>query len=349
MKLAELAERLGAEGHAAAETEITGLAGLREAGPADLSFLTQAGYEGLLTRTRAGAVLVPADWAGESPAALLRVQNPDLAFARAARLLGPPESLPPPGIHERAWVDPRATVAASAAVGPGCVIEAGACIGEQVVLDANCYIGRDAQIGNGCRLYPQVTVRERCLLGRHVIVHCGAVIGSDGFGYVRLPSGWEKIPQIGIVEIGDEAEIGANTTIDRARFGKTVIGPGVKLDNLVQVAHNVSIGPNGALAAQVGIAGSTRIGANVQMGGQAGAAGHLELGDGVIVGGKAGVTKNIPAGTFVSGFPALPHQQARKLHAHQMRLPELREQLRQLTRRLDELDARLEQCRTRDG
>ena len=312
------------------DVRITGVAGLEDAASGDISFLSNPRYAPAVAQTRAGAVLVPATWEGTSPCALVRVENPDGAFAAVTALFAPPERIAPPGVHEAAVVADDVVLGLNISIGPCAVVEAGVKIGHDTIIDAGCHIGHETEIGHTCRLYPHVSVRERTRIGHHVIIHNGAVIGSDGFGYTHAGDGWEKIPQIGSVRIGDHAEIGANVTIDRARFGTTVIGNGVKIDNLVQIAHNVVVGDHTAIAAQAGISGSTRLGRNVQVAGQVGFAGHLTVGDGAVIGGGAGVTKDVAPATFVSGYPAMPHSKARRLHAHVMRLPDMKRKMNEL-------------------
>jgi UDP-3-O-[3-hydroxymyristoyl] glucosamine N-acyltransferase len=331
MKLAEIAGRLGARLVGDGNLEITGLASLAEAAAGDISFLANPRYTPAVAETRASAVLLADAWTGECPCAVLYVANPDRAFAEVALMLSPPPVSFAPGVHPTAVIAADVRLGANVTVGPHVVIQPGAVIGDRTVLVAGCYVGHQAVIGSDCRLYAHVSVRERCVLGARVIIHDGAVIGSDGFGYTPDKHGvWQKVMQLGIVEIGDDVEIGANVTIDRARFGKTRIGNGVKIDNLVQVAHNVQIGEHSVMASQVGISGSTRIGRHVQLGGQAGLAGHLHVGDGAVVGAQAGVTKDVPGNCFVSGYPAMDHRKATRLHAHLMRLPELKERVREL-------------------
>lgn len=342
MKIAELAGRLECKLEGAGEVELSGLNSLAAAGPSDLSFLANKRYAALMPVTAAGAVIVPFDWQGECPAELLRSENPDLAFALAADFFAPPVPEIPCGIHASAVIDQSAKIGGGAAIGPGAVVEAEAEIGESCIIGANAFVGYRARIGAGTRIYPSASIREYVTIGKNVTIHCGAVIGSDGFGYFPSKTGWRKIPQIGTVEIGDDCEIGANVTIDRARFGSTVIGRCVKIDNLCQIAHNVKIGDNTAMAAQVGISGSTVIGKNVQLGGQSGIAGHLHVGDNSVVGAQAGVTKDVPEGVFVSGYPAMPHGKARKMHAHMMRLPETRNQVIELGKRLEKIEALLD-------
>jgi UDP-3-O-[3-hydroxymyristoyl] glucosamine N-acyltransferase len=203
---------------------------------------------------------------------------------------------------------------------------------------AHVYIGHGTRIGAQCRLYPFASVREYCVVGNRCILHNGSVIGSDGFGYAPDPTGWKKIAQIGVVELGDEVEIGANTTIDRARFGKTLIGTGVKIDNLVQIAHNVKVGAHTAMAAQVGVSGSTTVGRHCMLAGQVGVAGHLTIGDQCLILAQAGVTKDVPSGSTLYGTPAMPADKARKAHAHMMRIPDLKERVAELEKRIAELE-----------
>ena len=333
MKLAAIAEALGGVLEGDGSISIDGLAGLSEAEPGQLSFLASDRYAAALALTRASAVVVPHAWTGPSPVPVIRVDNPDAAFARAATLLVPPPPGPDPGIHPTAVVAADAVVAPSVSIGPGCVVESGVRVGANSIIGPACVIGRGAVIGAGSRLMARVTVYHGCRVGDRAILHAGVVIGSDGFGYVQADGTWEKIPQVGIVEIGNDVEIGANSTIDRARVGRTVIGDGVKIDNLVQVAHNCVIGDHTAIAALVGIAGSTTIGRGVQIGGQAGVTGHVRVGDGAVIAGQAGVTKDVPAGVFVSGFPAIPHREALKQQAHVSRLPGLAARVAALEKR----------------
>lgn len=334
LTVAEIARQLGGELVGSGTAVITGVAGLREARPGDLSFLVRSRYRDALRTTAASAVLVPLDGPNEAPCDLIRVPNPEAGVTQIAQQLYRPLPPPEPGIHPTAVVHPTVRLGQDVFIGPHVVLEAGVTIGARTMIGAGCVIGTETSIGADCRIYPLVTVRERVRIGNRVILHSGAVIGSDGFGYVRRGEAWEKIPQLGTVEIGDDVEIGANTTIDRARFGRTVIGQGVKIDNLVQVAHNVIIGDHTAIAAQAGLAGSAGVGRGVQIAGQAGVTNHVTVGDGATIGGQAGVTKDVPPGTFVSGYPAIRHDLARKLHAQVMLLPELRARVAELEKRL---------------
>lgn len=331
MKLADIAKHvhgvLDGDGH----IDIKGVASLTEATADEISFLANPRYAAEMATTQASAVLVDSDWTGECPSALVRVDNADRAFADVAAQLSPAPIAFTPGVHDTAVVADDVTLGRNVYVGPHCVIEPGAVIGDNSVLVAFCYVGHAVMVGADCTLHAHVSVRDHARLGDRITVHNGAVIGSDGFGYTPDDQGaWQKVMQFGIVEIGHDVEIGANVTIDRARFGKTCIGNGVKIDNLVQVAHNVRIADHTVMAAQVGISGSTHIGQRVQLGGQAGLAGHLRVGDGAGIGAQAGVTKNVSPNTFVSGYPAMEHRKAARLHAHMMRLPDLKKRMRTL-------------------
>jgi len=311
--------------------EIRGVGSLSEAQAGEISFLANPRYHQQLADTRATVVLVRQDWTGPHTCALLRVADPNRAFAEVALALAPAPLADPPGVHASAVLADDVQLGDEVHIGPHCVVEAGARIGDRSVLMAGCYVGPGVCIGTECRLHPHVSIRAHCSLGDRVWIHDGTVIGSDGFGYAPHPDGhWEKIQQLGTVDVGDDVEIGANVTVDRARFGKTRIGRGVKIDNLVQVAHNVQIAEHTVMAAQVGISGSTRIGKGVQIGGQAGLAGHLTIGDKAIVGAQAGVTKSVSAGQFVSGYPAMEHRRATLLQAHLGKLPELKKRVQAL-------------------
>ncbi|MCF7848044.1 MAG: UDP-3-O-(3-hydroxymyristoyl)glucosamine N-acyltransferase [Kiritimatiellales bacterium] len=339
MKLFEIAEKLGGILDGNGEIEIGSVAGLREAGRGDISFMANPKYAALVAGTKASAVIVPQDWDREAPCALIRSENPDGAFAVIAEMFYVPVPKPEPGIHPSAVVADTAVLGEGVSVGANCVIDEGVEIGANSVVSAGCFIGYKTRIGEDCLLYPLVSIREFAEIGNRVIIHNGSVVGSDGFGYaVQKDGSRTKIPQIGRVVIGDDAEIGANVTIDRARFGKTVIGKGVKIDNLVQVAHNVVIGDHSVLCGQAGISGSTVIGTRAILAGQAGIAGHLEIGDGAIIGAKAGVMKDVPSRDFVLGQPAVNHTIFKKSVANTMLLPKLKERVKQLEDRLAKLE-----------
>lgn len=310
--------------------EIKGVSSITNAQPGTITFLSQPRYVSYAENTAAAAVVVGRNWQGKCKCTVVRVDNPDMAFTKIVSMFSPP---PPPiswHIHSTAIIGEDAKLGSNVSIGPYTIIEDYVEIGNNTIIYGSCYIGYKVKIGANCLIYPHVSIREYCRLGDRVIIHNGAVIGSDGFGYNRSGEKWVKIPQVGIVTIGNDVEIGSNVTIDRARFGETVICDGVKIDNLVQIAHNVIIGDNTAIAAQTGIAGSTVLGSNVQCGGQAGISGHLKVGNSAIIGAQAGVTKNVPDGEFVSGYPALPHNKAKKIHAYIMQLPELKQRIEQL-------------------
>lgn len=323
-QLAEIVEPSARRGSGTAV--VTNIAPLTSATAGDLSFLGNAKYKGDVAASRASVILVPPDYEGEpqSDQLYLVVKQPSVALARVcARIEQALWPRPAAGIHPSAVIDPTAQIAASATVGPLCVIEAGAVVGERTHLQAQVFVGRDARIGADCWLMPGSFVTNSCLLHDRVRLHAGVVIGSDGFGYEFTDGHHAKVPQVGFVEIEADVEIGANTTVDRARFSRTLIGTGTKVDNLVQIAHNVVIGKHCMICAQVGIAGSTTVGDFVVLGGQAGVGGHLTIGKGVKAGGQAGISSDIEAGQFVNGNPAIPYMLERRIAVLQKRLPEL--------------------------
>ena len=317
---------------------VSGFSGIKEAKKNELTFLSNPKYEPLLLDTQAGVILVPRQIVCPGKT-LIRVDNPSLSFTQAVNhlLKGAPD-YKPRGIHPTAVIAPGAKIARDAAVGAYTVIEDGAVIGEGCVLYANCYVGHETHLGKNCLIYPQVVLREKVSLGNRVIIHSGTVIGSDGFGYVTVDGKHLKIPQVGTVLIEDDVEIGANVTVDRARFDKTIIGEGTKIDNLVQIAHNVIIGKHCLIVAQVGISGSTHIGNYVILAGQAGIAGHLEIGDGVVVAAKSGVSRSIKAGEQVFGYPAQLLKDAFRNNAHFQRLDKYVEMIKDLKKRVEELE-----------
>lgn len=336
MKLAEMVEQLGGVLDGDAQIEITAVAGLAEAGPGDISFLSNPKYAAQVATTKASAVIVPSDWDRPATCALVRVENSDQVFAQAAELFY--ETLPKPavGIHPSAVVAESAQLAEGVSIGANCTVEEGVVIGANTVVSPNCYLGYKTCIGAESFLYPQVSTREFSEIGDRVIIHNGTVVGSDGFGYAVQEDGSRtKIPQIGKVVIEDDVEIGANVAIDRARFGKTRIGKGTKIDNLVQIAHNVVIGEHSVLCGQAGISGSTTVGSRAILAGQAGLAGHLKIGDGAIIGAQAGVMKDVAPKDFVIGSPAMPHLQFKKIVANTILLPKLKERIKQLETRLE--------------
>ena len=313
--------------------KITGAASLAEATSGEISFFVNRKYVGLLRKTRASAVFVPPDFAEQITAAQIRVSNPAKAFEQVVLKLAPRPITLAPGVHPSAIVNPGAQLGEGVSIQPHAVIEAGAKIGDDTIIGAGTYIGHETVIGAACLIYPRVTIRERTRIGSRVIIHSGAVIGADGFGFEMVDGRHEKIQQLGIVQIDDDIEIGANTTIDRARFGRTWIQQGVKIDNLVQIAHNVVIGKNSVIVAQTGISGSTRVGERVMMGGQVGIVGHLEIAEGTLIAAQSGVSKSLPGGVWF-GYPAVPLAEAKRQIAWIHRLGKLFERVKQIEKKL---------------
>ncbi len=341
LTITEIAQRLDGRVEGQGEIAVMGLAGIREAQPGQLTFISNPRYAAAAATTKASGVIVSEDWSRPCSATLIRVKNPEKAFSEVALWFAPPAIVFKPGIHPSAIVAPDAQLGDDVYIGPYCVIEPGVKIGQRCVLIAGCYIGHGTVIGDDCKCYPQVTIREYAQIGDRTIIHNGSVIGSDGFGYTQEGTSRKKIPQIGIVVIGHDVEIGANVTIDRARFGQTRIGNGVKIDNLVQIAHNVIIGDNSVVIAQVGISGSSSVGARTILAGQVGIAGHLSIGSDVIIGAQAGITKDVPSNAFMLGSPAYPYDKAAKIFAHIARLPELKAKIATLEERLVKLEQQL--------
>jgi len=318
---------------------ITGAKGIREAGIGDVAFLSNRRYASLLKETQASAVLVSLDVA-EAACPLIRVKDPSAAFAQIISLFSPVEIHHPKGRHKSAVIAKTATLGKGVAVGACAVIEEGVVIGDNTVIYGGSYVGHDARIGKDCLVYANVSIRERVTLGDRVFVQSGAVIGSEGFGYVRVDGAHQLIPQVGTVILEDDVEIGANVTIDRARFGMTLIGRGTKIDNLVQIGHNVITGENCLIVASAAIAGSTHLGKNVTIAGQAGLVGHIYIGDGATCAGQAGVMSDVPEGTIVSGYPARPHAESKRVYAAMQRLPKLLREIADLKRKIKSLEER---------
>jgi UDP-3-O-[3-hydroxymyristoyl] glucosamine N-acyltransferase len=334
---AEVAEIAAAKRVVGTTTEtLRGIASLGSSRPGDISFLGNAKYRQAVAATRASLVLLPADYSGEPGPNQVHmfVDNPSAGLARLCsrveQLLWP---RPAAGVHPSAIVAPDASVAASATVGPMCIVEAGAVVGERVHLQARVFVGRGSRIGDDSWIMPGAIVATECTLGKRVQLQPGVVIGSDGFGYDSASGKHQKIPQVGTVVIGDDVEIGANSTVDRARFESTTIGEGTKIDNLVQIGHNVVIGRHCLICALVGIAGSVTLEDYVVVGGQCGLAGHLTVGSGAVIAAQSGVKDDIPPKTSVWGSPSLPLLLEQKITILRTRLPEL-------FKRVDELEKR---------
>jgi UDP-3-O-[3-hydroxymyristoyl] glucosamine N-acyltransferase len=337
--LGELAEALQARLDGDPARVVTGVAPLDSAGPDQISFLTDARYHDAARSSRAGAFLVAPD-AVDLPGPTLRCAAPQQALIELVRLFHPAPAAPP-GVDRTAVVAADARVDPTASVGALCVIESAAVLGPGVRLHPLVYVGRGVEIGEGATLYPHVSVRDGVRIGRRVVIHAGAVLGADGFGFAFDGTTHRKVPQVGGVLIEDDVEIGANTTIDRATFGDTIVRRGTKIDNLVQIGHNVEVGEHSLLVAQVGVSGSSRLGRGVVLAGQVGVADHVTLGDGVIAGAQAGIPSSLEAGARVLGTPARPIGQARRIMVAEMRLPELLQRVRALEQRLERLAAQL--------
>jgi UDP-3-O-[3-hydroxymyristoyl] glucosamine N-acyltransferase len=340
LSLGEIAQFAGALVKGDPEIRVVGVAPIETAGPDQLSFFTDARYRPLLEKCTAAALIVPPSFTDlEFP--LLVCDRPYLAAVRVAKLFFE-SAAPSAGIDPAAHIEPGAEIGAHAWVGPLAHIGSGSRIGEGTCVHGTAYIGRNVSVGENCTVYPGAVILDGSRIGRRVIVHSGAVIGADGFGYVQDEAGrHEKIPQIGIVEIEDDVEIGANATIDRATFGRTLIRRGAKIDNLVMIAHNVEIGEDCIMAAQAGISGSSRLGSHVSLGGQVGIAGHLEIGDRVRLGAKSGVHASIRSDQDMAGIPAVPQGEWVKSYANIRRLSRMREELRQLKDRVQKIEEAL--------
>lgn len=334
LTLAQLAEITGATLHGDAQRTVGGVAGLDDAGPEQLAFLSSSEFRRHLPTTRAAAVILRPQDLPDCPVDALVMDNPYLGYARAATALSRRDPLPP-GIHPSAVVDATAEVSPDARIEANCTIAAGVRIAEDVVIGPNCVVGENCEIGAGTRLVASVTLGTATRIGRRCLIHPGAVIGADGFGMANHEGRWVKVPQLGGVVMGDDVEVGACTTIDRGAIRDTVIGNGVKLDNLIQIAHNVEVGDHTAMAAGVGISGSTRIGAYCTLAGAAGLAGHLELADGVHISGMTAVTHSIrEPGVYTSTVPAMPHARWRKNFARLKQLDDMARRLRALEKAL---------------
>ncbi|GAB4315690.1 MAG: UDP-3-O-(3-hydroxymyristoyl)glucosamine N-acyltransferase [Candidatus Zixiibacteriota bacterium] len=350
----DLAGRLGARLDGNGDVAITGVGGIETASTGDLTFLANPKYIPFLKTTGASAIILPP--AGErfrytrddvrADTALLEHDNPYFAFLQALTLYNPPPSPPPPGIDPTASIGVRVTIADGVHIGPHCTVGDDVVIGEGTLILANSFVGAESVVGTECMIGPMVTILHGSTLGNRVRVHPGTVVGSDGFGYAPKDGRHHKIPQVGGVTIHDDVEIGAGCTIDRATMGQTVIGRGTKIDNLVQIAHNVQIGEDCIIVSQVGISGSTKLGNRVTVAGQVGIIGHLTIGDDVIIAAQSGVAKDIPSGGFYFGSPAVEARRQKRVLAAVNNLPDTLRTIRQLERRIAELEAQLKKDKT---
>jgi UDP-3-O-[3-hydroxymyristoyl] glucosamine N-acyltransferase len=333
IKLYEIATLLGGELVGDRNLQITGVAGIKDAEKGDITFLSNAKYLPFLFSTKASAVVVDLDIDTKDLPAI-RVSNPSSAFTKIVTYFTPAQPPAIIGVHPTAVIAEDVHLGDRVSVGAQCVIERNSKIGGGTVVGAQCFIGHDAHLGKNCFIHPHVTIREGVHIGDGVIIHSGSVIGSDGFGYEAADGKHIKIPQLGSVVIEDDVEIGANVCVDRGRFKNTHIGKGTKIDNLVQIAHNVVIGENCLVVSQAGISGSTVLGDRVIIAGQVGLVGHIEVGDDVIVAARSGVTKSVPAKSILLGEPAKPMQEQKKIFALISRLPELFKDLADIKKKL---------------
>lgn len=321
--LREIVSRLGGEAVGEASAPLTGVATLESAGPGHIAFLANPKYRAKLATTGAGAVIVGPGDREHTTRPRIVSENPYAYYAKTVALFHPEEA-PAPGVHPSAQVHASAEIDAAAHVGAFAVIGARSRIGARARVGEGCFVGADAAIGAGTRLHPRVTIYDGCRIGERVILHSGVVIGADGFGMARDAGRWIKIPQVGAVRIGDDVEVGANTTIDRGALDDTVVEDGVKLDNQIQVGHNCVIGAHTVIAGCTGISGSVRIGRNCMIGGGVGIVGHLEICDGVTISGFTLITKSITRpGTYTSGMPATPHAEWLRNAVHLRHLDEI--------------------------
>jgi len=339
ISLKDIAPILNAEIDGDENCIISGLAGIDRAGPGDITFVANPKYAKYITTTQASAIVCTTDTVAPGKN-LVKVANPYLAYAKALRFLNPAPSEP-------GTIDPGAVIADNVLMGdnvtvyPFAYIGKGCQLGDNVTIYPHCFVGKNVSIGDDTVVHPNVTIGERCIIGKRVIIHAGTVLGSDGFGFARDGAKYYKIPQLGIVQIDDDVEIGANNTIDRAALERTWIKRGTKTDNLVHIAHNVIIGEDSCVVAQTGISGSTKLGDRVIMAGQSATVGHITIGNDVIVGARAGVSADVPDGQIVSGAPHMPHMQWLRMTGTLQKLPDMRRTLVQLTKKVEALEAEI--------
>ena len=329
MTLGELANKVGATVEGDAQTVIEAVAPIATAGPGDISFIANPKYARFIDTTEASALILdPQTPCTRLP--VIRHPNPYLTYARVVDLLYPDQPQTGSGVHSTSFLEWDVNIDDSTRIGPLCHVRHGTVIGKNSQLVSSVYVGEDVQICDNCLFYPGVRILNGSRIGNNVILHSGVVIGSDGFGFAPSERGLKKIKQVGWVEIADDVEIGANTTVDRGAIGPTRIGSGTKIDNLVQIAHNVEIGENAIIVSQTGISGSTKIGNRAVLAGQVGLVGHIEIGDDVKIGAKSGIHKSVEAGKTVFGYPARDAMLSKRIEAALLRLPELLKRVRKL-------------------
>ena len=336
LSLATIAKIVNGEIKGDRNKNIFGAAPFDDAASDEITFAGNAEFLKKIDETDAGAIIVPRDFQA-STKNILQVDNPQLAFAMVLNLFYPPLK-PKPGISPHAYIGKNFVCGREASIAPFVVIGNNVTVGHRITLRPNVVVGDDVVMGNDVKIHPNVTILERCTIGSRVIIHAGTVIGSDGFGFAPDGKKYYKIPHTGIVQIDDDVEIGAGNTIDRATFGKTWIKHGVKTDNLVHIAHNVTVGENSVLVAQVGISGSVTIGKNAILAGQAGVVGHLTIGDNVTIGAQAGVAKSVSGDEIVSGSPAITHRLWLRMQRILPKLPELKKKMSEIEKRLKKIE-----------
>ncbi|HVP12824.1 MAG TPA: UDP-3-O-(3-hydroxymyristoyl)glucosamine N-acyltransferase [Phycisphaerae bacterium] len=339
-RLSELADFVSRQGlpctaEGRADREIRGVATLEDAGPTDISFLANVKYEKALQATRAGAVIVSPEQTIPQGMSVLRTSDPYAAVAMVIVRVHGYRQHPKVGIDDRAVIHASASIGEHASIHHGVTVAENVTIGRNVVIYPGCYIARDSCLGDDCVLFPNVVIYDGCKLGNRVTIHAGSVIGEDGLGYAPVKGKWQKIPQVGIVEIGDDVEIGANCTIDRATLGRTVIARGTKFSNLVAIGHGTKVGQDCMFVAQVGVAGSVTVGNHVTMAGKVGVAGHLTIGDNAQIAALAGVMNDVPADTRMAGQPATALKDAMRSYSFVQRLPEIYKQIKQLESKVE--------------
>lgn len=334
--LQELADLVGGEAVGQTDLEITGVTSIENAGAHQITFAMGGAYLEKAAKSKAGAVIVPLQ-VTDFPKPVIRVENPKAAFACLLELFTPPPKVVR-GIHPSCVVSATARIGENVALLPNVVVGENAVIGKNTIIYPGVYIGEDASIGEDCLIYPNVTIREGCRIGSRVIIHSSTVVGSDGYGFVTIDGRHRKVPQVGIVVIEDDVEIGACVTLDRATTGETVIKRGTKLDNLIHLGHNVVVGEDCLLVAFTGISGSTKIGNHVTFAGQSGAAGHLTIGDNCVFAAKCGVIGDVPPNSFYAGFPGRPHKEWLRAEASAYKVPDMLKKLKELEKRLGELE-----------
>ncbi|HVO65855.1 MAG TPA: UDP-3-O-(3-hydroxymyristoyl)glucosamine N-acyltransferase [Syntrophales bacterium] len=343
--LIEIASFLNGKVSGDPQVVIENIRGIDEAGVGDLTFIANPKYRNMFETTNASAVLVSPE-TEKTDKNLIIVEDPYIALGKVLELFHP-EERDLPTVSKETFIEEGAIISEDATIHPNVYIGRGARIERGVILHPGVCIGRHVVIGEDSILYPNVVVYRRCIIGKRVILHAGVVIGSDGFGFARPGQANIKIPQVGIVQIDDDVEVGANTTVDRGTIDKTWIQKNVKIDNLVQIAHNVVIGENSVIVSQVGISGSTKLGKSVILGGQAGLVGHLTIGDYVMVGAQSGVHEDVPSNQIVSGSPHMPHRQWLRVEACVSHLPEMRKTVATLLKRVEELEKNLKTLNTK--